>query len=193
MTNTWFTSDLHFGHTKVAEHRGFADSDDHDNYLRWMWNRTVMPFDTVWVLGDLSSGSKSKEDRALDILSELPGTLHLISGNHDSIHPMHSKAYKRQAAFNEVFASVSPFARKKVNGQEYLLSHFPYKRDRGAARHTQYRLPDEGLPLLHGHVHTADQRVGRELHVGLDAWGLQLMPISIVSTFLSNLKEEGAV
>jgi len=34
-------------------------------------------------------------------------------------------------------------------------------------------LPDEGQILLHGHTHMVDQRIhGRQLHVGLDAWGM---------------------
>ena len=47
-----------------------------------------------------------------------------------------------------------------------------------APRFAQYRLPDEGRWLLHGHTHIADQRIhGRQIHVGLDAWDLRPVPL----------------
>lgn len=172
----FFTSDLHFGHRKCAEFRGFDDVAEHDLTLIERWIDTVGPDDEVWVLGDLAASSPT---HALAILAELPGRKHLISGNHDKTHPMFRDAHKHLRAYMEVFDSVASAARRRINGREVLLSHFPYRRDRGEARHLQWRLRDEGLWLLHGHTHGAEtlSPLIREVHVGVDAW--QMTPVSL--------------
>lgn len=187
MTRIFFTSDLHFGHRLVAGHRGFGDDvDAHDHELISRWDAVVEDDDQVWVLGDVSV---QEPTRALEIICQLPGVKHLVAGNHDACHPMHRHAYKWQPKYLQAFASVQPFARRRIDGQDVLLSHFPYTRDRGEARYTQYRLPNEGKWLLHGHTHGTekvtlgglpthdDPLVVREIHVGVDAWDLR--PVSM--------------
>lgn len=148
--NVWFTADLHFGHKLVSRLRGFEeDTDAHDEHLVKRWNAVVQPQDQVWVLGDIAM---SRLDHALDLISYLPGHKHLIAGNHDGCHPMHAKAHKQQSRYLEVFDSVQTMARRKINGQMVLLSHFPYTHDRHEARYMQYRLPNYGEWLLHGHT-----------------------------------------
>lgn len=171
MGSIWFTSDLHLGHRLVAGHRGFADVTEHDEVVTQNWQKVVHKDDQVWVLGDIAVSSPAG---ALALLADLPGQKHLISGNHDGCHPMHRDSHKRVAAYLDVFASVQPFARRRIDGAEVLLSHFPYTTDRGfEARYPQYRLLDLGKWLLHGHTHLPERRTGdHEIHVGLDAWGL---------------------
>lgn len=172
MSNIWFTSDLHLGHEKVAELRGFESTMAHDYAVSFRWIERVSDRDTVWVLGDLCM---SDPEYALKCIANLPGTKHLIAGNHDACHPMHRRAHKMQPRYFGPgrFASVQPFARVKVNGTDVMLSHFPYTADRGETRYPQWRLPDLGGWLLHGHTHLPEVRTGpREIHVGLDAWGL---------------------
>lgn len=178
MSATWFTSDLHLGHAKVAEIRGFNSPLEHDVELEARWRSVVRPDDIVWVLGDLCISGLS----ALAPLSYWPGRKRLVFGNHDAGHPMHREAHKHLHRYLEVFEYAAPFAQIKLAGQKVLLSHFPYRTDRGEARYTQWRIADEGLTLLHGHTHLADQRGHRdfgknatealEVHVGLDAWNL---------------------
>lgn len=180
--SVWFTSDLHFGHRLVAEHRGFGeDITAHDSTLMHNWRKVVKNEDQVWVLGDISVSSPTY---ALSILADLPGHKHLISGNHDGCHPMHRDSHKRVGQYLEVFESVQPFARRRVLGQEVLLSHFPYSKDRGEARYTQYRLRDEGRWLLHGHTHGPERREGKEIHVGVDAWDMKPVPISTIEAMI---------
>lgn len=46
-----------------------------------------------------------------------------------------------------------------------------YTADHGVARHMQWRLPNYGELLLHGHTHSTDAITSAlELHVGWDAW-----------------------
>lgn len=172
--SVFFTSDLHFGHRFVAGIRGFGTIGEHDEAIRENWIKTVGKKDQVWVLGDIAVSSP---DSALWILQGLPGTKHLIAGNHDGCHPMFRDSHKKQARYLTAFESVQAFARRRIAGEEVLLSHFPYEKDRGEPRYTQYRLMNEGRWLLHGHTHGDERRVGKEIHVGVDAWGLT--PVSL--------------
>lgn len=205
MPNVYFTSDLHLGHRKVAALRGYGDDEAaparHDLKVIYEWHDAVRPGDVVWILGDLSAGGSSATRRALDILGDLPGRKRLILGNHDPAHPgINRDAHKWWPEFARVFESFSPFARARVDGVEVALSHFPYTRDRAEARYLQWRLRDEGLPLLHGHTHGPERLVATpeitswgcdraivrprvEVHVGWDAWG-RLVPASEVAALL---------
>jgi calcineurin-like phosphoesterase family protein len=142
----------------------------------------------VWVLGDIAVADL---DGALEKIQALPGTKHLISGNHDPSHPMHRKAAASQKRMLTAFDSVQPFARRRIDGEDVLLSHFPYNGpggDRGEIRYPQWRLPDLGAWLLHGHTHMEDQRRhGKQIHVGVDAWDLTPVPVGTITELM---KEE---
>jgi len=188
MSNILFTSDMHLFHPLVTRLRGFGeDIAEHNNQLIKRWHSVVKPDDTVWVLGDLTCTSKKNVvDDALGIIDRLPGTKHFIWGNHDAGHPMHKQAWKEQGKFLEVFASAQAFAKISVQGKPVLLSHFPYKFDHtNDARYTQWRLPDEGVTLLHGHTHASEKVTSsRELHVGLDSWDLTPVSFKTVEDFV---------
>jgi calcineurin-like phosphoesterase family protein len=189
---TWFTSDLHFGHAYVSAWRGFgtsredADTEAHDAAIVERWVKRVKPEDTIWVLGDIV-GKYQQTEYALDLLKTLPGTKHLIAGNHDSVSPIHREAWKHQRLYLEAFESVQAYARIRVCGEDILLSHFPYLgtgADHTAdVRYPQFRLPDEGTILLHGHTHSkgkfhVSDAETLQIHVGLDAW--ELAPVHLV-------------
>ena len=185
MTGIWFTADIHVGHAKVAELRGFPDTDSHDQALAQRWDAVIRPADQVWVLGDISGGHGFSEDKALFWISQRPGIKHLIAGNHDGVHPLHSGAHRIQPLYLRVFASVNSSAVRKVCGQRILLSHFPYRDDPHGdhtpqPRYPEYRLPDTGQYLLHGHTHSHIAVRGRQLHVGLDAHHLSPVPLAWV-------------
>lgn len=171
----------------VAAQRGFGTAADHDQKVIARWNAVVTPDDLVWHLGDVGLGNDAQ---VMERVAQLNGRIQLITGNHDPCWPGHRDARKRQRRWLEVFESVQAFARVRLGARFVLLSHFPYEHDHTApVRHTQFRLRDEGLWLLHGHTH-AKERLGphpryhevfpgpaiprgREVHVGLDAWSLQ--------------------
>lgn len=179
--SVWFTSDLHLGHRFVAGIRGFNDVGDHDAAIMDNWRKVIRNDDQVWVLGDLAVSSPT---RALEQIASLPGIKHLIAGNHDGCHPMHRDSHKWQPKYLTAFASVQPFARRRIDGREVLLSHFPYSKDRHEARYMQYRLRDEGAWLLHGHTHGSERQEGREIHVGVDAWGLAPVPSHVIEAIV---------
>ena len=182
--NVWFTADLHLGHRMVAELRGFANVADHDEAVLSNWADAVRSDDQVWVLGDLALPNPQY---ALDEIAALPGHKHLIAGNHDKCHPMHRDSHNQQWRYLQTFKSVQAFARRRFNGTNVLLSHFPYSRDHtDKPRHSQWRLRDEGEWLIHGHTHdNGPAIVGREIHVGLDAWDLTPVPLHEITRAVS--------
>lgn len=205
MARYWI-ADLHLGHAKVAELRGFTqDVGKFDDQPLYRHDETIMQQlralsanDEVWVLGDISSGRPEAEERALLMLSFIPASLHLIAGNHDSVSSTHRHGYRQQRRFLEVFDSVQQFGRVRLHGRDVLMSHYPYARSgdghgRGVARYAEYRLPDEGLPLIHGHTHqetwhmpgtlafeveaTPGKRSGRYLYQTVRSWSDRDAPL----------------
>ncbi|ATN94057.1 phosphoesterase [Mycobacterium phage Kumao] len=196
VSEIWFTSDLHIGHQKVAEYRAEVMEvhwSYHDDILAAIWDKTVGKDDHVWVLGDISSGSPVGQRNALEWLQRRPGHKHLVAGNHDRVHPMYRDSHRWFPRYMEAFESVQMAARRRIPLPEghvpALLSHFPYGRDRGEIqRYPQWRLPDMGEWLIHGHTHGTERLTlgtkavdaeghpptswhhTQEIHVGLDAW-----------------------
>lgn len=178
----WFTADLHLGHRLMADKRGYESTAAHDAAIADGWRRDVRRDDQVWVLGDLAMSNPAA---ALTLVAGLPGRKHLILGNHDTAHPMHRRANKHQAAYLAVFDSAQLAARRRIGGQDVLLSHFPYTADRELLRYPQWRLPNLGAWLLHGHTHLPEVRTGpREIHVGVDAWGLSLVRLETIEELI---------
>lgn len=187
----WFVADLHFGHEKVSGLRGFSSTDAHDASIVARWTRQVRAGDLVYVLGDLSSGSRSGEAHALRVLASLPGRKRLIAGNHDSVSSIHRTLSPHISVFADVFERVSDFGRIKFERRDVLLSHYPYRGDHSdGVRYLQYRLPDLGLPLIHGHTHSTERFVGREACVSWEAWG-RLVGLGDLSGWLRSF-EPGA-
>ena len=190
MSDVWFTSDTHFGHRMLIErgYRPFSTVQDMDEALATAWNEIVKPDDVVWHVGDWSMGGPGWFGRAAGVgwVSQLHGHVHLITGNHDKPWPGNRDAHKHQAAWLAAgFKTIQAFARRRINGQQVLLSHFPYEGDHtDDDRATQFRLPDLGLPLLHGHVHEAWKVRGRQINVGVDVWDFRPVHLDTIATLL---------
>jgi calcineurin-like phosphoesterase family protein len=192
----FFTSDLHIRHDLVVRARGYQNKTlnevDHDRYemhLAYNWDNVVKADDWVYVLGDIAMNPAKG---AFDFLDARPGVKILISGNHDATAPFHSKAPQAQRKWLDHFHSIHDSLQVKLtDGRRVLLSHYPYTGEGERVqedRHTQWRLRDEGMPLLHGHTHdTRTPENGHQFHVGLDAHALQLVPESRIHTWLDSL------
>lgn len=184
------TSDQHFGHLRINDFAGrpFTSVEEADETMIANWNAVVRPTNTVWVLGDYALGDRT---RALGYLSRLNGTVHLITGNHDKPWVGHEDGWRHVAEYMDAgFASVQPFGRlrlpaltKRGPRRRVLLSHFPYDADHTSdIRYAQFRLRDEGMVLLHGHVHdsyTTQRSANGTLcvNVGVDRW--DFTPVSL--------------
>ncbi len=186
----FFTSDMHIGDAMVAQYRGFNDLKDYEQTLARRWDSVVGDDDIVWVLGDVSGGGPHPQYlHALDWISDRTGTKHLISGNHDRSHPMRSPDPDMMAKYSRVFASVG--TTRPLPEDMAVLSHFPYEGEGwGPDRYTAWRLPDEGVPVIHGHTHRPEiityTRLGTpQIHVGVDAHHLRPVPVSRVLSYLA--------
>lgn len=178
----WFTSDQHFGHVNVIKYcnRPFKDVDEMNQELVRRHNAVVAPDDEVFHLGDFSL---SKAQVGL-YLPQLNGKHTLVMGNHDHCHMACAKNVNRQSrmvgeyhrmGFQEIMAS----GQLNIDGQQVILNHLPYSGDNVGMpeRYQQYRSPNNGLWLLHGHVHTAWKQRDRMINVGVDQW--DFTPVSI--------------
>ena len=178
MSRIYFTADLHLGHELVATHRGYEAVSDHDAMIVEAIIDTVPEQSTLWILGDVM-GWGSHRDHALSVLQEVRertgATMHLVTGNHDTCHPMHRNAGREQRKYLQVFDSVQAFAKLRHNRRDILLSHFPYQGDHTVEeRFNQWRLRDYGQPLVHGHTHQTtptDPTRANQVCVSWDAWG----------------------
>lgn len=166
MSNTFYTSDTHFNHPFVAGTRGFKSAEEHDEWLIDNINATATKRDTLWILGDVFHGSITE---GLQKVKQLKPVLRLVLGNHDGAHPMHRGSHSQMRRFLDVFDSVHLHEQHRIAGQKVMLSHFPYKGDHYENdRYNEWRLRDEGLWLLNGHVHRAWAVKGRQINVGVD-------------------------
>lgn len=181
MTTNFYTADTHFNHEFVAGTRGYATAEAHDEHLIEQFNQVLHKNDHLWILGDLFMGSITE---GLKQVSKLKGVKHLVLGNHDAGHPMHRKSHTQIKRFYEVFESVHLHEQHRIAGKKVNLSHFPYYGDhKPDDRHTQWRLKDEGLPLLHGHVHLEFMLKDHQYNVGVD-FGLTPVPLDNIEYWL---------
>lgn len=133
----YFTSDLHFGHAKMASLRGFDTTDQMDKWLTSMWNVNVAQDDVVFVLGDVSfRGSAS----TIELLNGLKGRKILIRGNHD-------KGMSRGVL--DCFSEVHDMLTVKVkyseeDVQRIVCCHYPM---------LSWDMAHYGTWMLHGHSH----------------------------------------
>ena len=127
MSNVWFTSDLHLGHTGTAvRFRNFPDVHSHDGEILYTLSQYVKSRDTLWVLGDLSF-TKEGVDSILQVATR--GRLRFVRGNHD-VYPT--------ALYNDVFSEIHGMVKYKG----MWLTHCPI--------HPQELF---GKINMHGHIH----------------------------------------
>jgi calcineurin-like phosphoesterase family protein len=79
--NTWYTADLHLGHTNIIKYcnRPFGSTDDMDSVIINNWNSRVKIGDVVYHVGDFCF--KTPEQ----YIGRLNGKITLIRGSHDKI------------------------------------------------------------------------------------------------------------
>lgn len=188
MTDVWFTADTHFNHRAMVEKkwRPFESVADMNETLVERWNQYVGKRDTVWHLGDVGMGSTPP---TLELIrTRLKGTKHLIAGNHDKVWSGHRDAARFFPQWLESFQSIQPYSRRLVAGRQVILCHFPYVGDHtNTDRFAQWRLPNLGLPLLHGHVHTEWKTLGNMLNVGVDQWSWRPVSLDEVTEWVAQL------
>lgn len=199
----YFCSDIHWGHARIARLRGFATVRDWEDYVADELSK-LRPDDILYVLGDVALKPQHM-DTALDMLkTTCPAhDIRLTWGNHDpgrtsSAHP--NKKYARRAY--ETFSLVSDHMSRKIAGHRVLLSHYPYDSvpsqhpDDDDANKTRrlYRLPDMGLPLVHGHTHVSERHLlPYTYNVCYEATGALLTPETAIADWVEDLAARGII
>lgn len=203
----YFTSDTHFCHANIIKYsnRPFADFEEMDWKIVDNWNNTVGPTDVVYHLGDTALGDSSRWD---NIFKSLNGYKVLVVGNHDRIFAGEKPRQREKwdEAYHEWFDEVHDNYRGLWldDGTVVDLSHFPYDGDsHDGDRYSEYRLHDGGRTLIHGHTHAEfakhgkDARVSRskrgslQIHVGMDAWGYNVVSEDDVIDLIRDEKMAG--
>lgn len=110
-------ADTHFGNDDSIiryENRPFRNSDEMKGKIISAWNQIVNPEDTVYHLGDFSSGLSLEETKS--IMQQLNGRKILIMGNHDRHLTLRQWL---EAGFDEVYPM------PVIYDGFYMLSHEP--------------------------------------------------------------------
>ncbi len=152
--NTFFTSDLHFGHTKCIEfdNRPFASAEEMDEALIRNWNARVTAKDHVYILGDVSF---HKIDRTCEILATLKGKKFLVRGNHDKIRPAARPFFEEITDYKELTTA---------SKRHIVMSHYPIP---------FYNRHEYGSFMFHGHVHcSVEWELNRRIETEIRAAGI---------------------
>lgn len=189
---TWFTSDLHFGHVNILKYmrqqRPFSSLEEMADEIIERHNELVAENDTVYILGDLSMG---KVVDNVPIVQRMNGKKTLIPGNHDRcwdyFYPMakeeKAKEFKKFYADQGLTIMQGPIDDWWDLGHgemvPVVLSHFPwdvYNNDgREKAHHPIRSQYSKDAWIVHGHVHGDWMCVptARMYNVGIDVHGLE--------------------
>lgn len=169
--NVFFSSDHHFGHSKIIGYceRPFTDCTEMDNKLIENWRNTVKDMDTVYYLGDFSM-SGDFNLMVENYVSKLTGKIIFIHDNlsHDDwLNKFRVTNNERVQVSDNVYV-LSPIHKIKYNGFEFFLSHYPMDSWPGSY-HGSYH--------LHGHSHGSLCGKHNRYDVGVDTNNFS--PISI--------------
>jgi len=140
---TYFTADLHFGHSEIIGfcERPFSDVSEMNRVLINNWNSRVSKEDHVFIVGDLYYGGRDAAGlkEAVSTVSKLNGILHLVAGNHDF-------PYLKNMDYHYLFADVDQIRYLKHEGKYLYLCHYPMAEWSGYFR---------GSWHIYGHIHNA--------------------------------------
>lgn len=117
----WLISDTHFFHKNIIKYcsRPFKDVEEMNKTIINNWNKTVKPYDTVYMLGDFALTAAdfalTAAEKIIEIGNKLEGRKTLLIGNHDRAS---MKTYY-EAGFE--FISKHPI----LINEFFVLSHYP--------------------------------------------------------------------
>lgn len=180
METTFFTSDLHFGHTNILkyEDRPWDTVEEMNEGLIDNWNATVPPEGRTYVIGDFIMGKHAEN---LSIIKRLNGKKILIAGNHDKCWGGHKDFAKHKLKYVDAgIYWMADTTSAVFNSERVILCHFPKR-----ATMTKYDTKFEkyhqttDTTLLHGHVHSAWKvdAANKQINVGTDVWDFK--PVSL--------------
>lgn len=166
--NTFFVSDLHYGHDRefLWGKRGFKSVQDHDVTMIDKWNACDgIETSNVFHLGDIMFGSGGIE-RLPALLNQLHfKTLFLMGGNH---HAGFKQLFERAVDFHvnldgrDIYFLPNYFE-IYIQKQPIVLSHYPIGSWNGQSK---------GSWQVHGHSHGSySLSTGKQIDVGIEVFG----------------------
>lgn len=170
----YYTSDTHFSHANILGfcRKQFKTIEEMNELIISNWNKTVMPDDVVYHLGDVHFGGQENYKRTID---RLIGYKVLIRGNHDK-----SRAKMLDFGFDEVYNHLVV----TDGGKQIHLQHVPIGHDPYVGRTYPPELSTHPMPLydywLCGHVHEKWKKTdgGKIINVGVDQWNFTPITLS---------------
>lgn len=186
----YFTSDLHFGHRRIISlsNRPYDNVEEMDECMLKTINTKVQPTDELWILGDVCMGTL---DHTLSLVERIICPVTIVAGNHDRCHPVNGDKhlawidrYRNLSSVSELHLGATTL---EIGGVTVNVNHFPYTADFfDGTKFDPYRCVDDGSTwILHGHVHGAWLQRGRQINVGIDAWGGRLVPETILAEMIA--------
>lgn len=136
MSNIWFISDHHFGHSNILTFKdtnnnlirpGFENVHHMNEHMIEKWNSVVKPGDKVYHCGDFCF-----TDNAVKYVSRLHGKKRLILGNHDDI---------KKNRLYDCFEKIQAW--RVFKEYNFVVTHIPIHP--GSFRGMAYN--------IHGHLH----------------------------------------
>lgn len=170
MNKIWFTSDWHFLHFNIIEYcsRPFLNEEEMNEIIINNYVSYVNENDTVFFLGDLTiKRGSSFKPLFKELFLNLPGNKHLLIGNHDYF----TKEFYKESGFLSV--------NRRIETSKFIMVHDPASftaTDKNSAK-----------MLVHGHVHSLEQRDSGMFDCGVDANNFYpVLKKDIIEYFRSN-------
>lgn len=177
--NTYITSDLHFGHSRIMQFcpetraRFKNDVDYMNEQMVVEWNAMIQPEDLVYILGDVAFLPAKK---AAEYMNRLNGTKILVEGNHD-------RKTLNDPTFRNSFKEVHKYLDINYNGTKCVMFHYPI---------AEWDQMHRGSVHFHGHLHggVSGLEKYRSRDMGMDATGMIaiLMEDAIKSALKGEIK-----
>jgi calcineurin-like phosphoesterase family protein len=170
--NTFFTSDLHFGHANVIQYAGrpFKDAHEMNEALVANWNAVVQPDDEVYVVGDFAL---CRKEEAARLAERLNGQKYLVRGNHDREVP--GKAF---GWIKDMHTVKVPDADAPLGVQRIVLCHYAMR---------VWDRCHYGTWHLYGHSHGSlpDDPGSLSWDVGVDANGFVPLGVPEIAAIMA--------
>lgn len=162
MSNTFFSSDIHFGHANIIKYcdRPFSSVDEMDETIIDRHNSVVKPGDAWYFLGDLSF--YKDPGKTAKLFDRMNGVKYWVPGNHDDTGGVVLKhwAIGGDSYLLEVLPPLVEI--KHLSRRPVTLCHFPM---------LSWNQSHRGAIQLHGHVHSKNpfpDPAVRRMDVGVD-------------------------
>lgn len=143
----YFSSDLHLNHNKsfIYERRGFASVGDMNYTILKNFNHIVNDNDDLYLLGDIFLGDL---DSGIKLFNQLPGKIHLIYGNHDTINRIEAMSKCHNVVEVCGYANIL-----KYDNYKLYLSHYPTL----TANYDIDKPLNKRVLCLAGHTHSSNK------------------------------------